>query len=292
MPLSTAVLSVGYDLPDLLEDAPPLSVFPDELSRDDLGGATEAIDAGLHHSGHALVIYPTWLGEATPRRLQTIRAALGSTRLALYGSALPPLAGGVLSNLACALATHLRPGQLVAALPDLQRELVVVSWLGSLTGLKEPAPSVLLHLASWSPRSTFGVVLQPEPAIVRADKAGQKLPLQRASRPMELVVAPQPGVDALWIEQSARDALGDMHAETVDPTAHGASWWGTSRLVEVVAFPTQVAELAAELTRRQRLRLCGWCSEAIASTPCPFCRGADEPYDVEIGADREAGRLA
>ncbi len=80
---TTAVLSVGYDLPGLLDAAPPLDVFSDGLTRDDLSAATEAIDSALHHSGHAVVVYPAWLGEDTPRRLETIRAALGTSHLAL-----------------------------------------------------------------------------------------------------------------------------------------------------------------------------------------------------------------
>jgi hypothetical protein len=287
----TAVLSVGYDLPHLLDGGAPVSVFPEALAREDLGGATEAIDAGLHHSGYALAVYPTWLGETTPRRLETIRAALGTAHLALHGSALPPLAGAVLANLASALAVHLtQPGQLVAALGDLERALVVVSWLGRLTGLKEPAPSVLLHLASLSPRSTFAVVLQPEHAIVRADRTGESLPLERAQRPMELVVAPQEGADPAWLAASASAAIGTRRTDTIAPTSHGASWWGTARLVEAVAYPTDLGELAQELASRHRLRLCRWCSEAIASTPCPFCRGVEEPFATEIRLEREASR--
>jgi hypothetical protein len=283
----SAVLSVGYDLADLLEGAPPVSVFPEALSRDDLDGAAEAIDAGLHHSGYALVVYPAWLGDATLRRLETIRAALGSGRLALHGSALPPLAGGVLANLAAALAAHLTsPGQLVAALADLERELVVVSWLGSLTRLKEPVPSVLLHMASWSPRSAFGVVLAPEPAIVRADRAGASLPLERADGPMRLVLSAQPGADPAWLSAAVAAALGAVPTDLVAATTHGCEWWGTSRLVESVAYPTDLADLAEQLAARHRLRLCGWCSEAIGTPSCPFCRGVDQPVELEAAGDR------
>ena len=283
---STAVLSVGYDLPHLLDDAAPVTVFAEALTREDLGGATEAIDAGLHHSGHALVVYPTWIDDATPRRLETIRSALGTARLALYGSTLPPLAGAVLANMASALAQHMtEPGQLVAALPALERELVVVSWLGTLTGLKEPAPSVLMHVTSWSPRSSFAVVLSPEPAIVRADGAGRSLPLERADGPAELVVSAQAGADPAWLIEQATSALGQLPTETVAPTTHGASWWGTSRLVEAVAYPTDVRELAEDLANDHRLRLCGWCSAWIAASSCPFCRAKQGQDDLQSTAE-------
>jgi len=38
-----AVLSVGYDPAHLLDGGPPVSVFAEALTREDLGGATEAI---------------------------------------------------------------------------------------------------------------------------------------------------------------------------------------------------------------------------------------------------------
>lgn len=285
----TAVVSVGYDVPQLLEGAPAVPTFLEALDRDDLDSATETIGAALQRSGHALVVYPAWLGEPTLRRLETVRAALATDRLALHGSALPPLAGGVLCHLASALAAQFtRPGQLVAALGDLERDLVVVAWLGSVTGLREPAPSVLQHLGSLSPRSSYGVVLQPEPAVQRIGRRGQDLPLHKAQQPMELVMAAHEGGDTSWLTDTVNPALGGLQARAAAATRHGAAWWGTSRLVEAVAYPTALAELARELAGRHRLRLCRWCSEAIASTPCPFCRGAEEPGEATAAGDRHA----
>lgn len=273
----TAVLSVGYDLPQMLESAPPVITYPEALERDDLDGATKTIDAALQRSGHALVVYPKWLEEPTLRRLETIRAVLATGRLALYGSALPPLAGGVLCNLASALTAQItRPGQLVAALGALERKLVVVSWLGSVTGLKQPEPSLRQHLGSLLPRSSYGVVLQPEHSILRLDRPGQELALRRAQRPMELVIAAREGCEMSWLTDSVNAVLGRQQTRAVAATHHGPEWWGTSRLVEAVAYPTALAELTRELAIGQRLHLCRWCSEAIVSAPCPFCRGADE----------------
>lgn len=274
---STAVLSVGYDLACLLERAPAVRTFPDALDRDDLDAATEAIGAALARSGHALVIYPEWLEEPTLRRLETIRAALSTDRLALHGSALPPLAGGVLCNLASALGEHLiQPGQLAAAMGALQRTLVVAAWLGSLSGLKQPSPSLLQHVVSLWPTSSYGVVLQPEHAIVRTDRPGQDLAIEVAERRMELVLAPREGGDTSWLTGGLNDALGGIAARTVAATRNGPEWWGTSRLVEAVAFPTDLAALAGELASATPMRRCGWCSEAIASAPCPFCRAAEQ----------------
>lgn len=286
---STAILSVGYDLPQLVDGAPAVGTFPEALDRDDLEEATETIAAALRSSGHALVVYPEWLAEPTLRRLETIRAVLATDRLALHCCALPPLAGGVLCNLASALGTQLaRPGQLVAALDDLEHELVVISWLSSVTGLKRPAPSLLQHVGSLSPRSSYVVVLQPQHAVLRSGRARQDLPLQKARRPMELVVAARPGDDTSWLTETVSSALGRLPIRSVTVPRHAAQWWGTARMAETVAYPTDLPELARELADGHRLRLCGWCSEAIASTPCPFCRGAEQPLVAGAAGDSQA----
>lgn len=286
---STAILSVGYDLPRLVQGAAPVHTFSEALDRDDLQGATEAIAAALRRNDHALVVYPEWLAEPTLRRLETIRAVLATDRLALHCSALPPLAGGVLCNLASALTAQLAPaGQLVAALRDLERELVVVSWLSSVTGLKQPAPSLLQHLGSLSPRSSYAVVLQPEHAVLRSGRAERGLPLRTARRPMELVVAARAGEDTSWLTEILTAALGRLPIRSVAAPRHAAQWWGTSRVAEAVAYPTDLPQLARELADGHRLRLCGWCSAAIASTPCPFCRGAEQPLEHVPAGDGQA----
>lgn len=286
---STAILSIGYDLPKLIADAPPVHTFCEALDRGDLEGATEAIAAGLRRSGHAVVIYPQWLAEPTLRRLETIRAVLATDRLALHACSLPPLAGGILCNLASALTAQLTPsGQLVAALGDLERELVVVAWLSSVSGLKQPAPSVLQHLGSLSPRSSYVVMLQPERAVLRSGRAQRDLPLHKADRPMELVVAAREGEDPSWLTETLSSLLGRLPIRSVAASRHAAQWWGTSRVVEAVAYPSDLPQLAHELAREQRLRLCGWCSEAIASTPCPFCRNAEQSLESAQAIDPHA----
>lgn len=286
---STAILSVGYDLEQLIEGAPPVQVFGEALDREDLKPATEAIAAALRRSHHALVVYPAWLAEPTLRRLETIRAVLATDRLALHCCALPPLAGGVLCNLASALTARLmRCGQLVAALADLERELIVVSWLSSVTGLKQPAPSVLQHLGSLWPRSSYVVVLQPEHAVLRSGRAQRDLPLRKPSRPTELVVAAPAGEDSSWLGDTLSSALGPLPIRRMAATRHAAQWWGTSHAAEAVAYPTDLPQLARELAEGQRLRLCGWCSEAIASSPCPFCRGREQPLEPAAAGDRRA----
>ena len=276
---TTAVMSVGYDAPAMVGGAAVEHVFRD-VEHADLNDVSDVVDRVLQRGGHVVIVYPEWYEDATVRRLETVRAILGSDRLILYGCALPPLAGGVLCNLAAALAPQLtQPGQLVAALGDLGRELIVLAWLGSLRGLKQPAPSVMQHLVSLWPGTSYGVLLQPEHAIVRIDRSGGALPVHRTSRPIELVVAAQEDCNTSWLRDTVIPALGDAPIRTVAPTADGPRWWGTARLVEAVVCPTVLPELVRDLAIHNPLRTCGWCSNAIASTPCPFCRGCDQPSD-------------
>jgi hypothetical protein len=63
----------------------------------------------------------------------------------------------------------------------------------------------------------------------------------------------------------------------VDPTPHGASWWGTGKLVEAVVYPADPGALAAELVAGLDPWACRWCSELIARSPCPMCRHRARP---------------
>ena len=65
-------------------------------------------------------------------------------------------------------------------------------------------------------------------------------------------------------------ALGAAQMRQLGPTVHGRSYWGTSRLIEIVGVPMELGRLA-ELTLPPEGKPCRWCSEPIASLPCPFC---------------------
>jgi hypothetical protein len=83
--------------------------------------------------------------------------ALNTGRLVSYGTKLPPLAGSALVSLASAVSPYIKaPGVLVAALPELERELLILAWLSSVTGLDYPSPSFAQHVASLSPTFQVG----------------------------------------------------------------------------------------------------------------------------------------
>ena len=83
-------------------------------------------------------------------------------RLSIHETPLPPLAGAVLASLASSIAPYLpSTGVLASLLPELEARLHVFTWLGSVSGLSVPAPSLGQHLASLSPGSAFGVSSYP-----------------------------------------------------------------------------------------------------------------------------------
>ena len=92
---------------------------------------------------------------------------------------------------------------------------------------------------------------------------------------------PPLGEDAELLIAGAEDAarllaplaglLDGLPRRTVAPTPLGPSWWGTERLVEAVAYPRALDEIAAELDAEINLEPCAWCGEPVASSPCPFC---------------------
>lgn len=278
---TVAVLSLGFDLTGLGLDAPQVLAFPTAPAREDLEAWRDAVSGALDRADHAMIVYPSWMDEPALQRLQTVKSALAAERLALHQTSLPPLAGGVLCVLGAALGPHLRSaGELVAALRALERRLIVVAWLGSVSRLHEPSPSVAQHLSSLWPRSAYGVVLQPEPLVRRLSRRRPGFPLARADEPMELVLAPREGADVDWFTTAVNPALGNLPLRQVNPTHHGASWWGTPRLVEAVAYPRDPVATAGSL--QLRLHLCSWCGEAVAGSPCPFCGQRDETLDPRI----------
>jgi hypothetical protein len=130
-----------------------------------------------------LAIVPQWLKGDGLLRLQMVESALDDERLTIHETPLPPLAAAVLASLASAVAPHLPSrGVLVSLLPELEAELHVFTWLGSVSGLSVPAPTIGQHMASLSPGSSFGVSSYPEPSVHKLgrDGAGVPLPADRA----------------------------------------------------------------------------------------------------------------
>jgi hypothetical protein len=271
------VLVFGLRPERLLDSEGRIDAFLEPPDRDQVAVLVEAISSGLQAGGHVIAIAPEWVGADAVGRLRMARSMLDTHRVALHETALPPLAATVLASLASACGPFAQSaGVLASLLPEFEAELHVVTWLSSVTGLSTPAPSFSQHVASLAPGSAFAVSSFPEPAVHRLGGSRGSVPLPTLERPSRLVVAARGG-DVDWITQTVNPALGSLEVRQVEPTPGGEKWWGTGKLVEAVAFPTDVDRLTAELTEALEPWVCRWCRELIARSPCPLCGHRGRP---------------
>lgn len=265
-----AVLAVGVRPERIGDHDAEVVGLPVPGAADQAGPIFDAI-RGAVAGGHGIAVFPEWLGEEALARVESARAASGGARVAIFPTSLPPLAGGVLAGLAAALADRMPPGALLAALRRLETVLRVFAWVGSVARLPDPRPGPLQRLGSLLPSGGFIVSSWPEPSVRHIRRrwdaprlAGEAAVLVAAKEGAERLLGPLSGV------------LSGAPRREVAPTPLGPAWWGTSRLVEAVAYPTALAELGARLETEIALDSCRWCGEWIASDPCPFCGSARE----------------
>jgi len=271
------VLAFGLRPERLLDTEGRIDAFLEPPGQDQVGVLVEAISSGLQAGGHVIAIAPEWVGAEAAERLRMVRSMLDTHRIALHETALPPLAATVLASLASACGPFApSAGVLASLLPELEAELHVVTWLGSVTGLSTPAPSFGQHVASLAPGSAFAVSSYPEPAVHRIGGSRSAVPLPLLERPSRLVVAARDG-DVDWIAHTVNPALGGLESRQVEPTPGGQKWWGTGKLVEAVAFPVDVERLTTELSAALDPWVCRWCRELIARSPCPLCGHRGRP---------------
>ncbi len=243
----------------------------------------DAIGGPIRGGMSEIVIVGDWLPPETLERLRTIRSLLQTDRVAIYVTDLPPLAASVLAALTAALAPlAVSAGALAGAIDQIADELLVLAWAGSVAGLRHPGVSLLHHARSALPWSSFAIGLQPESFVQPTSAGADELPLSPPELPIELLVAPEEDADLDWIVDVVAPALGGVGIREIPPTLHGAEWWGTTRLAEMVGVPTSIEALAA-VTLPRSVAPCPWCGEPIAAAPCPFCGDA--------GADSNSARM-
>ena len=271
------ILTFGINPERLTDTESRIDAFIEPPKREGATVLVDAVTSGLDAGGHVIAIVPTWVGTEGEIRLEMVQSILDTDRLAIHRTALPPLAGAVLASLASSAAAHVPgPGVLASLLPEFEAELHVFTWLGSVSGLSTPAPSLGQHMASLTPGTAFGVSSWPQPSVHKLRSGSPTVPLPALTRPSRLVVAPRSG-DASWITGTLNGALGGLPVRQVDPTPHGPEWWGTQKLVESVVYPADVPKLVAELAAGLELWTCRWCRERIARVPCPLCGHRGRP---------------
>jgi hypothetical protein len=252
----------------------------DAMLDDQVATIMDALRSGIEETGAVLALVPNWVG-AEPQ-LRMARSLLETERVAIHVTPLPPLAATVLASLASAAGRYAPSAGVAASLmPELEAEMQVITWLGSVAKLKTPAPSMAQHVASFSPGSAFAVSSYPEPAVHRV---GPDVPLPPVVRPSRLAVAAAGG-DPSWLLGPVHEALGRPEVRRVEATPGGEEWWGTGKLVEGVLYPVDVAQLVQQLLGVLEQWTCRWCGELVAAAPCPMCghRGRPPARRVSTG---------
>jgi hypothetical protein len=248
-----------------------IDAVPEPPTAEQAGLLVDALRSGITASGSVIAIVPDWFGPDGLKRLEMARLLLDTDRVVIHITALPPLAATALASVASSLGPQLPSAGLVAsALPGLEEQLHAITWLGSVTGLRHPAPSLGQHVSSLKPGGAFGVSSFPEPAVHRIQAGRPSVPLPRPIRPSRLIIAPNHG-DEEWLTGPVNAELGNLPTVRVPATPGGPGYWGTGKLVEGVVCPADPAGLAAEIMQSVDAWACRWCGELIARSPCPMC---------------------
>lgn len=266
----TGIVALGRHAGPFLDD--PIHVV--HVDPADVLGDLSAMHALLSQQvatqGPVLVIYPAELGDAPARAIGTVRAAMDGAPVLWHATRLPPLAADVLVTLAGALGRHLGgPAIVAAALEVLEAQLVHLTWVPSVSGLRDPAPTVWQHARSSLPGSSWLVTSWPEPAIHRMD-TGELVPLPRPSQQVGVALADLDG-DVSWVTPTVSAQMTDAIGVQVPPPPDSAKWWGCKRMTQVVLYPRQVDLLARALAGHLDPGPCRWCRRTVGSPVCPWC---------------------
>jgi hypothetical protein len=256
-------------------------------------------------AGETIVaLWPEQDGEELHRHLQAVRAALDTTRLVLHPAPLPPLAVALLAASLAELAAT--PGTeahrtgteahrtgdgampssvLASGVARLERLVCGAAWLGSVTKLRHPAPSVALHARSWLPSAAFGATVSVAHAELTRLRGEAVLPLPALS-PAEdwRVVVSDHGGDAGTVGRSLTARAPDVERLVVPPSPAGAAWWGTDKLVEVAVAPRGPDRLRRALFGDRTPTACAWCGEEVLADPCPLCGARADDHPLAPGA--------
>lgn len=279
----TRIVALGYAGGTFAPAQPSFHAFPEAVSREDLDRLAEALGEDLAE-GHAVVaLYPSWWAEPSLQRLQTIRAALDSSRIVGHPLDAPPLAGSVLCGLAAALAEHITtPALLLSGLELLERTLVPIAHMSKVSGLRHPAPSLWQHFQSWWPWTSFGVSWWPRPSVNRIGRNASSVPLPHpeawAGPRLDVVaIAAAEGANTDWVRNTVVPAVAAEYVLTVKDTALTERYWSSRNVVEAVAYPSNIDDLVSWISEGYQPVLCPWCGERIVSALCPFC-GIDRAW--------------
>lgn len=280
----TRVVAVGLPVQAFVAGQPTVRAYPWGVRERDLRALADDLLSALELPEEVLVVLPRWAAEPSLDRLRTVRAALDTTRVAVYQTSLPPLAAGVLCGLAAAIGgTGVPAGVMWHGLPVLERQLLAVARLDRVHRLAEPRPPATLRMASLLSGTAFGVSSWPRPHVrwLRAEDPGVALPpgAAWAGVPQRrlAVTAPEDG-DIRWVEECVLPVLGAIDVVQVAGNPLRTLHWGTPGALEAVAFPVDVAALRDVVTQGLTPLPCQWCGALIAAARCPLCGVEQLPF--------------
>ena len=105
-PDHAVVLVFGLRPERLLDSEGRIDAFLEPPGQEQVGVLVEAVKSGLDEGGSVIAIAPDWIGPEPIGRVAMVRSMLDTHRLAVYETALPPLAATVLASLASACAPY------------------------------------------------------------------------------------------------------------------------------------------------------------------------------------------
>lgn len=240
---------------------------PDEAAPDFLELVTRSLDTV---SEGVLVLYPEWQAEPAKRLIRLTRGMLDTDRVASVGLELPPLACSLVADLLAREAPDLQIGYLAGLARRLQHEILSGARLGTVAKLEHIDIKLTDHVASYSPGSGFLAWAAPRGGINRLSRRRPLAPGDfRPADPVHLLVAPQ-GSDFADFEKELTASLRPQVVKIVAAQPLGATFWGTRKHVEFVAFSGE-PQAISHVFQSTRYWLCRWCRQPTSLEVCAIC---------------------
>jgi hypothetical protein len=265
-----------------------LTAYDPSGTVEDLDHLADLLRPAMDRGDTVVAVVQERAAEPLHARLLAVRAALETTRLVVHRTALPPLAAALLVRSIGDVAGQaaIAPSVLASGISRIEPLVTGAAWLGSVTKLQHPAPSVALHARSLLPGPGFGAVVDAAPKVVKLAGRDALLPIPALEPPggWRVLVAAPDDVDTDVVDRTL--AVRASGAEVVRVPLHGSSvdWWGTAKLIELAYAPRDPARLHQQLLG-DGPTACGWCGEAVTTDPCPLCRARTGPAaDLAPGA--------
>lgn len=282
--------SLTTRLPAAFEGPPPAAVLtyePPVDAEDEYAALADLVAPVVRGGDVVLAILDERTAEPLHARLQAVRSALETTRLLVHTTDLPPLATALLVRALHELDIEgVLPASVIASGIRRLEDLVVgAAWLGSVSKLQHPSPSLKLHARSYLPGGGYAAVLGDEPRVVRHKNTDEPLPLPPMQPATDWRVVVGTGLaDESVVEPTLGTALAGAEVVRVASRRSSVAWWGTEKLVEIACMPRALDRLRHVVLAGAGTRACGWCGHVVATPSCPLCGAARAAASPVSGA--------